>query len=286
MSSPQIRRAKPEDAEVCGRIFHEAFTTINQSHNFPPEIPSAEAGTGILQMLFSHPGFYCVVAECDGRVVGSNCLDQRSIIAGLGPVSVDSGVQNRGIGRALMLAVMEHARERGAVGIRLQQSAFHNRSLSLYAKLGFDVREPTSVMQGRPERTTIDGYPVRHATKDDLDPCNRLCEQVHGHNRSDELSEGISHGTARVVERYGRVTGYASAYGYMGHAVAVSNEDLQALIAAAEDIGGAGILVPTRNAELFRWCLNNGLRIVQPMTLMTIGMYNEPTSPYLPSVVY
>src|SRR5882672_8560074 len=86
-SDVQVRQAIPEDAEVCGRIFNEAFATINRSHYFPPELPAAEAGIGILGMLFSHPEFYCVVAECGGRIVGSNCLDERSQISGLGPVS-------------------------------------------------------------------------------------------------------------------------------------------------------------------------------------------------------
>lgn len=48
----------------------------------------------------------------------------------------------------------------------------------------------------------------------------------------------------------------------------------------------AMILVPTRNAALFRWCLENGLRVVQPMTLMTIGLYNEPAGAYLPSILF
>jgi len=61
---------------------------------------------------------------------------------------------------------------------------------------------------------------------------------------------------------------------------------LQALIATAKEFQGPGILVPTRNAELFRWCLQNGLRVVEPMTLMTIGLYNEPKGAYLPSVTF
>jgi hypothetical protein len=32
--------------------------------------------------------------------------------------------------------------------------------------------------------------------------------------------------------------------------------------------------------------LSNGLRVVHTMTLMTIGLYNEPEGPYLPSVSY
>jgi predicted N-acetyltransferase YhbS len=88
--------------------------------------------------MFTNPGFYCVVAEAAGRIVGSNCLDERSMIAGVGPVTVDPGAQRVGIGRMLMQAVMDRANGRHAAGMRLVQAAFHNRSLSLYTSLGFD----------------------------------------------------------------------------------------------------------------------------------------------------
>ena len=89
-----------------------------------------------------------------------------------------------------------------------------------------------------------------------------------------------------MVEREGRLTGYASGFGYFGHAVGESNMDLQALLCAAEVIEGPGVIVPTRSAELFRWFLESELQIVQPMTLMTIGLYNQPTGAYLTSISY
>ena len=48
---------------------------------------------------------------------------------------------------------------------------------------------------------------------------------------------------------------------------------------------GPGFLLPTRNSDVFRWCLANGLRVVQPMTLMSIGLYNEPRGAFMPSVL-
>lgn len=59
-----------------------------------------------------------------------------------------------------------------------------------------------------------------------------------------------------------------------------------ALIGAAPAFGGPGILVPLRNAALFQWCLNHDLRVMQVMTLMSLGLYNEPAGAYLPSVLY
>jgi predicted N-acetyltransferase YhbS len=281
-----IRRAKPEDAAACGQICYEAFYKINTDHNFPPDSPSPEAGVRLLSMMFSHPGFYCVVAESDGGVMGSNCLDERDAIAGVGPITIDPKKQNRGVGRKLMDAVLDRARERKFAGVRLVQAAFHNRSLSLYTTLGFDVREPLAVMQGPAIKKTFEGFAVRTAQPADLEACNQVCLRVHGHHRGGELADAIQQGTAMIVERGGRITGYASSLAFFGHTVAETNTDLEAMIAAADGFAGSGILVPSRNSELFRWCLANGLRVVQPMTLMSLGLYNEPRGAFLPSVLY
>jgi predicted N-acetyltransferase YhbS len=281
-----IRRAKPEDAPACGQICFDAFHKISTDHNFPPDVPAPQQAVGLLTRMFSNPGVYCVVAESDGRIAGSNCLDERDAIAGLGPITIDPQIQNRGIGRKLMQAVLERARERKFAGVRLVQAAFHSRSLSLYAGLGFDVREPLAVFQGPAINKSFEGFLVRPAKSSDLEACNKVALQVHGHHRGGELAEAIEQRSATVVERYGRITGYASSMAFYGHAVAETNPDLQAIVAAADGFGGPGILVPSRNSELFRWCLANGLRVVQPMTLMSLGLYNEPQGAFLPSILY
>jgi hypothetical protein len=45
------------------------------------------------------------------------------------------------------------------------------------------------------------------------------------------------------------------------------------------------LLVPLRS-ELFRWCLDEGLRLVKPMNLMAAGEYSEPRGAWFPSVLY
>jgi GNAT superfamily N-acetyltransferase len=281
-----VRIATSEDSAVCGRICFDAFSRINAAHGFPCDFPGFEAAIGVLSMMFSSPDFYCVVAEADGRIVGSNCLDERSEIRGVGPITIDPGAQNLGVGRRLMQAVMDRANERGAAGIRLVQAAFHNRSLSLYTSLGFDIREPLSCVQGRAVERNVAGCVVRAAKPDDADACNALSRRVHGFDRGVDLAQAIEQGTARVVERGGRVTGYTTHLAFFGHSTAESNPDLQALIASAESFAGPGILVPSRNHVLLRWCLANGLRVVQPMTLMSAGLYNDPSGAWLPSVLF
>jgi predicted N-acetyltransferase YhbS len=284
--SVTLRSARPKDAERCGAICYEAFTATAQQHNFPPDFPSPDVTVGLLSRLIADPKIYSVVAERDERVVGSNFLWEHSIICGVGPITIEPAAQNDRVGYTLMIDVLQRAQQRRAAGVRLVQAAYHNRSLSLYMKLGFDAREPLSVLLGTPLGLTTPGHPVRRAREADIQACNQLSLRVHGYERGTELLSFIREGTATVVERDGRITGYATLIGYFGHAAAESNDDMKALIAAAPNFAGPGFLLPTRNGELFRWCLAHGLRVVQPMTLMSIGLYNEPAGAFLPSVLY
>jgi GNAT superfamily N-acetyltransferase len=287
-SSPEItvRTATPEDAGVCGRICYDAFAAINAAHGFPCDFSGPEAPVGLLSMMFASPACFCVVAEVEGRVIGSNCMVEGSTIYGIGPITIDPGTQTRGVGRRLMEAAMQRAQERGAAGVRLVQAAFHNRSFSLYTSLGFDVREPLACLQGRTRERSVPGCKVRPATSSDEAACNALTRKLHGFERGGEVAQGIARGTAQVVERGGRITAYTTHLGFFGHTTAETNVDLQALIASADALAGPGILVPSRNSVLLHWCLENGLRVVQPMTLMSTGLYNEPAGVWLPSVVF
>ncbi len=281
-----LRRADPNDAPACGRICYDAFSAISDAHNFPRDFPSPEVAAGLLRMMIEHPGFYDVVAERDGEIIGSNFMDERSPILGIGPISVDPAVQNQGVGRRLMQDVIDRAAATRAPGVRLVQEAYHNRSLCLYTTLGFVTREPLSLMQGPPLKLRIPGYEVRPAQLADVAACNVLCSDIHGFDRGGELKDAIEQKTATVVEHLGRITGYATSVGFFAHTVARSNQDLMALIGAAPEFPGPGFLLPTRNHEAFAWCLANGLRLMKQLTLMTIGLYNEPAGAYLPSILY
>ena len=281
-----IRDADNADAQMCGRILYDAFTNLAKQHNFPPDFPSPEAATGLASMLIGAPGFFGVVAEEAGRIVGSNFMDERSLIFGIGPISVAPEAQNRAIGRSLMSAVLDRAAAQEAVGIRLVQAGYHNRSLCLYTKLGFITREPLSLLQGPKLNAKFDGYGVRPAEVRDVEGCNKLCREVHGFDRDRELRDAIRTRSATVVEHLQEITGYATAIGFLAHAVARTNQDLKALIGAATEFPGPGFLLPTRNHDVFEWCLNCELKLVFQMTLMSTGLYNEPAGAYLPSILY
>ncbi len=281
-----IREAVVGDWQEAGRICYEAFATLARKHGFPPDFPTVEAAALPIKWLIEHPEIYGVVAERDGRIIGSNFMDERSIISAIGPISIDPAEQDRGVGRALMQAVLDRAVQRKAPGVRLLQLAYHNRSLGLYAKLGMDVRGSYAAMYGPPIRQKTPGYDIRPATEADAAACNALCLRVHGHTRPGEVRDAIADGTARVVERLGRITGYTTKINYFAHSVAETTDDLKALICEAEDFGTPGYLVPLRNAELFRWSLAHGLKVFFVLNMMTIGIYQEPEGAYMPSVGY
>lgn len=281
-----LRAGHAADAEICGHICYEAFQFIATSHNFPSDFPAPEVAVGMMQMLFAHDKISSVVAEIDGQIVGSNFLWEGNQISGIGPLTVTPQLHNSAIGRKLMEKVIHRSEEQGFPAVRLVQAAYNNRSLSLYTKLGFDACEPLSLIQGEPLNMSIEGYTVRPATANDVEACDRLCLRIHGHTRTQDLSEGIAQGTAKVVEHNSEITGYASSLGIFGYAVGQSNEDLKALIGAAEAFHPSGFLLPTRNGDLLRWCLRHGLRIVQPMTLMSRGLYQEPRGVFLPSILF
>lgn len=282
----QLRKGRPADAPALGAICYQAFKSISEQHGFTPDFPDAHGASQMMAMLIGHDGFFDIVAEIDGRIAGSNFLDERNSIAGVGPVTVDPAFQNDGVGRTLMQRAMQRSTERGFAGIRLVQAAYHRRSLALYSAMGFEVRELLACLQGPAIHNTSPGCNVRSATANDIPECNQLCLRVHGHDRGGELADAVTHGAASVVVRGGRITGYATPIAFFGHAVAETNEDMKSLIGAADSFPGAGFLLPARNGELLRWCLTEGLRIAQTMTLMTMGFYKEPEGAWLASVLY
>ena len=282
-----LREVEPGDVEACAQVCFDAFGGFHDHHQFPRDFPVLEAAAGIMGMWVPHPSIWGVVAEIDGRIVGSNFLDERDPIRGVGPITVAPEGQDAGVGRQLMRAVLE--RGEGAAGIRLLQDAFNMRSLSLYESLGFDVKEPVAVMTGKPRSGPVEGAEVRPLEKADLDECASLCKQVHGFERTNELRDAIQAFTPFVAVRDGRLVAYASAVTFwpMNHGVAESEDDMKALLggaaAAVED--PLAFLVPLRSG-LFRWGLGEGLRLVKPMNLMTMGEYHAPRAAWFPSVLY
>jgi len=286
----ELRPIAPSDADAVARIVFEAFAGIHDRHDFARDFPTLEAAAQLTRAFIAHDSIWGVVAERDGRLLGSNFLDQRGLVQGIGPITVDPDQQAHGVGRRLMEAVIERAA--GAPGIRLLQDAFNTASLALYASLGFVVREPVVAMGGRPRTRAQPPVEVRPMEQGDVEACDALHREVHGFERTTELREALASGVLHpvVAVRAGRIVAYAAGVTFFAaaHGVAETQQDMLALIlgALAATDAPASFLLPTRQADLFAGCLGAGLRVLKPMTYMTRGEYREPNGAWFPSVLY
>ena len=101
------------------------------------------------------------------------------------------------------------------------------------------------------------------------------------------MCQAIDQGVARIaIDNTGCITGYAAGIGFLGHAVAKTNEVLKALVANASTILGHGFFVPGRNYDLLSWLLDAGFRIVWPANLMAVGKYQDRLGSFCPSIAY
>jgi len=292
MSTIKLRQPTPADADAVARLVFTAFSTFHDRHQMARDFPSPDAAIGLMQAWLHHPQVWGVLAEREGRIIGCNFLEERGEAKGVGPVCVDPNAQDAGIGRKLMVAVMERAKQINARSVRLVQEPFNTRSMPLYASVGFDVKEPLAVMIGTPTDKPSAGANVRAMIEADLAACAGLCRSIHGIDRTGELRDAIEHFQPFVLERSGRVVAYASAPNFflMNHAVAATPQDMKDLLLGVATVTNQpiGLQVPTRNAEFFRWCIAQKLRMSKPTTLMSSGEYQEPAKGtwWVPSILY
>jgi len=285
-----LRPIEPADAEAVARIVFDAFAGIHDRHGFARDFPTPEVAAALVGAFIAHPSIHGVVAEADGRILGSNFLDERGPVNGVGPITVAPDAQVRGVGRRLMEAVI--ARGSRAVGIRLLQDAFNTASFSLYASLGFEVKEPIVLLSGTPSGAAPPGHEVRPLQEADVPACEDLHRRVHGPERTAELRDGLGSPDMApfVALRDGRVTAYATTLRFFAsaHAVGETDADLQALVvgASAARREPVSFLLPSRQSALLRWALAQGLRVIKPMTYMAMGFYQEPRGAWIPSVLY
>ncbi|MEG5036413.1 GNAT family N-acetyltransferase [Microcoleus sp. AT3-D2] len=282
-----IRRAQPSDIDVCAGITYEAFKDISDRHQFPTDFPTLDFATEITGLLIESPVFFGIVAESEGAVVGCGFMDERNPIRGIGPVSVDRTFQGRGTGREIMKALLERGQD--AVGIRLVQESFNMASLSLYASLGFEVKEPFVLMEGKFRSQPQHGFEVRPLASEDVGECAALCKKLYRCDRTSDIEYALNFFSPWVACKQGQIVAYTCAVSALGHSVAETEADMQALLLGAAAYSSDQLLafhLPLRYASLFRWCLQEGLRALKPMAVMAVGEYQSPEGCWFPSFVY
>jgi ribosomal protein S18 acetylase RimI-like enzyme len=134
-----IRIATPADAPTFGRLLH-AFNV-----EFDEPIPEADVIAERAAPLIEN-GEVVVLFAGEGPDGFAQLRFRPSLYAGALDVYIEElyvvpELRGRGIGRALLEAAMDHARERGAAHIELTTSEDDVAARSLYASAGFTNRE-------------------------------------------------------------------------------------------------------------------------------------------------
>ena len=193
---------RPDDAEIRAQFATKHLRRLLNTTTSHVIFPTPKSPWILFSIVFARRRLLGR-SRSYGRVVGSNFFWKKAVIAGVGSITVYSGVQKLAVGRRLMEErVMRRAREvvsRGSGWFRLLIS--HNRSLSLTLNLGL-TRANLLILHGPAINWEIPGYAVRPAIEADFDDCNQVCLRVHGHDRGPEVLDAVNQGSATVVERY------------------------------------------------------------------------------------
>jgi predicted N-acetyltransferase YhbS len=281
----ELVAATPGHVDEMGRICHEAFKDIHDRHGFAPDFPSAAFARMVLGGMVRREDCYVVVALENGQPVGSNGLLVADAVGGVGPVSVEVVAQGRGVGRALMEDVLRQAGESGVEMVRLMQDSFNMGSLSLYASLDFDTKEPAALVQPAPAPCP-DGS-VRPVMEADLAAVEDLSRRIYKLSRRNEVAQLMRPPFRPLLrERDGRTVGYFT-LGMPGHGVAETEEDMLMLVGeAATGVPAefARCFCPLTLGGLYRGLLAAGGRAIKVMNLMALGPYEPPEGVWMPSV--
>ncbi len=280
----ELRQARAEDVPELGRICYEAFKDLSDRHGFPSDFASVEFTQRVVGMQVQLETVYSIGAfDGAGEPKGSSFINMWGDVAGIGPVSVDTGAQGEGIGRLLMEGVIAHARGQGYEMIRLCQDSYNMQSLALYASLDFDTKEPIAHLalssEGEPDPA------FRPATPADVPAMDELCRNIYRISRKGEYETLLGLGFPAFVLDRGHVAGYLLGTA-LGHGVAESDDDMLALLAGhGATLPDAHSFLPIRNGDLYRRALAAGHRNIKVMNLMALGPYEEPQGTDAPSVM-
>jgi ribosomal protein S18 acetylase RimI-like enzyme len=98
-----------------------------------------------IEQVLAHPGTTVLLARFDGHVVGSATLLRLVTLVGqfgyVEEVVVDEAARGRGIGKSLLAALIELAREEGLDFVELTSRPAREAANALYRSIGFQQRE-------------------------------------------------------------------------------------------------------------------------------------------------
>ena len=197
--------------DACSTVGYQAFARFSLSISQPADFPSAAIYCLVIQARLSKPDTFHLMAVVQntessadnfvtglGQVVGSVLMECEDEVAAIGPISVDSSTQSRGIGRQLMKLCLAEAARRKFSSVRLINTVSNITAFGLYHSLGFRACEYMVAVKGNisaeqqrqlSKEMESEGVSVRPMEAKDVAACN----QLHIATTSFSRLAGITH---------------------------------------------------------------------------------------------
>lgn len=126
MAPMTIRKMLKTDIDAVHRIETLSFRTPWSLESFEQEVEE------------NHLAYYAVV-DLEGVVVGYGGLWQVFDEVHVTNVAIDPEYRGRGLSRPLMLHLMDHSKQRGALRMTLEVRVSNTTAIALYQSLGFET---------------------------------------------------------------------------------------------------------------------------------------------------
>lgn len=148
-----------------------------------------------------------IVAELNGRIVGTGVGTANGAVGWVGTIWVDPAHRGAGLGRALTRAVIDGLE---AAGCRTLLLVATEQGLPLYERMGFQLQTRYRIFEapGLDAATTDPDPAVRALAAADLDSILDLDREATGEGRSHIIRRFASPETAKVLAVEGEVRGF------------------------------------------------------------------------------
>jgi GNAT superfamily N-acetyltransferase len=180
--------------------------------------------SGFFRWAIGHPTCYPVVADEDGRIVGTGLATVNGRVGWVGAIFVAQDRRRNGLGSALSAAVIDELERQGCT---TQVLIATDEGRPIYERLGFRL-QTRYVLQQSPEGppSSADGI-VRPYGPDDFDAIARLDRAATGEDRSAILRSLADPATGLVAVRDDRsIGGFVMRAPWGGRALIAAEPDL------------------------------------------------------------
>ena len=136
--NPIIRKAIPSDIDAMTGLLYQLFS-IEEDFNFNAE----NQKKGLALLIKSNETAVAFVAELNGNVIGMLTAQtnistaEGGIAAVLEDMIIDKNLRGQGIGKQLMQAMEQWAKEKGITRLQLLADKTNSPALAYYNKLGW-----------------------------------------------------------------------------------------------------------------------------------------------------